>query len=79
VVKAKVAQPVKPGEKDAEGKPHKGPEGAVPPGKPGDEGASKAPGVPGAEAVETNEDDPQLQKAIELLKTWKIFKELRPV
>jgi carboxyl-terminal processing protease len=79
VVKAKVAQPVKPGEKDAEGKPHKGPEGAVPPGKPGDEGASKAPGAPGAEAAETNEDDPQLQKAIELLKTWKIFKELRPV
>jgi len=25
------------------------------------------------------EDDPQLQKAVELLKTWKIFKELRPL
>jgi carboxyl-terminal processing protease len=24
------------------------------------------------------EDDLQLQKAVELLKTWKIFKELRP-
>jgi carboxyl-terminal processing protease len=24
------------------------------------------------------EDDVQLQKAVELLKTWKIFKELRP-
>lgn len=79
VVKAKAAPVVKPGEKDAEGKPHKGPEGAVPPAKPGDEGASKAPGAAGAEGAETSEDDPQLQKAIELLKTWKIFKELRPV
>lgn len=25
------------------------------------------------------EDDPQLQKAVELLKTWKIFKDLRPI
>ncbi len=79
VVKAKAPQPVKPGDKDAEGKPHKGLEGAVPPGKPGDEGASKAPAAPGAEGAETSEDDPQLQKAVELLKTWKIFKELRPV
>lgn len=79
VVKAKAAPVVKPGEKDAEGKPHKGSEGAVPPAKPGDEGASKAPGAAGAEGAETSEDDPQLQKAIELLKTWKIFKELRPV
>ncbi|MBI5855119.1 MAG: S41 family peptidase [Nitrospirae bacterium] len=79
VVKAKAAPVVKPGEKDAEGKPHKGPESAPPPAKPGDEGASKAPGAAGAEGAETSEDDPQLQKAIELLKTWKIFKELRPV
>ncbi len=79
LIKAKAAQPVKPAEKDAEGKPHKNSEGGAPPAKPGDEGASKAPGAPGGEGAETSEDDPQLQKAIELLKTWKIFKELRPV
>jgi carboxyl-terminal processing protease len=81
VVKAKAAPVAKAGEKDkeAEAKTHKGPEGAAPPAKPGDEGASKAPGAAGAEGAETSEDDPQLQKAIELLKTWKIFKELRPV
>jgi carboxyl-terminal processing protease len=81
VVKAKAPQPVKPVEKDkdAEGKPHKNSEGVAPPAKLNDEGASKAPGAPGGEGAETSEDDSQLQKAIELLKTWKIFKELRPV
>jgi len=27
---------------------------------------------------ETEEEDPQIQKAVELLKSWMIFKELRP-
>jgi carboxyl-terminal processing protease len=31
------------------------------------------------EAKERDEDDPQLQKAVELLKSWIIFKDLRPV
>ena len=31
------------------------------------------------EAKEKDEDDPQLQKAVELLKSWMIFKDLRPV
>lgn len=82
VVKAKAAPVAKAGEKDkeAEAKTHKGPEGAAPPAKSGEEGASKAPGAAGSDSAgDSQEDDPQLQKAIELLKTWKIFKELRPV
>jgi carboxyl-terminal processing protease len=31
------------------------------------------------EAKEKDEDDPQLQKAVELLKSWMIFKDLRPL
>ena len=31
------------------------------------------------EGKEKDEEDPQLQKAVELLKSWIIFKELRPV
>ena len=79
VVKAKAAPAAKAGEKDADGKPPKVPESGAPPAKPNDDGASKAPGAAGGEGGESTEDDPQLQKAIELLKTWKIFKELRPV
>ena len=79
VVKAKAAPAAKTGEKDADGKPPKVPESGAPPAKPNDDGASKAPGAADGEGSESTEDDPQLQKAIELLKTWKIFKELRPV
>jgi carboxyl-terminal processing protease len=39
-------------------------------------GGSNTGQDPSAEA--SLEDDVQLQKAVELLKTWKIFKELRP-
>lgn len=52
-----------------------------PPAAPriGDESAPKSNGAP-AEFGETPiEEDIQLQKAIELLKTWKIFKDLRPL
>ena len=31
------------------------------------------------EGKEKDEEDPQLQKAVELLKSWIIFKDLRPV
>ena len=31
------------------------------------------------EGKDKDEDDPQLQKAVELLKSWIIFKDLRPV
>ena len=31
------------------------------------------------ESKEKDEEDPQLQKAVELLKSWIIFKDLRPV
>jgi hypothetical protein len=31
------------------------------------------------EGKEAEEEDPQLQKATDLLKSWMIFKELRPV
>lgn len=50
---------------------------AVP--KAGDEASKGAPSptVTGGDAPV--EEDPQLQKAVELLKTWKIFKELRPL
>lgn len=47
-------------------------------GKPGDDSSAKAPsGEPGGEV--SPEEDVQLQKAVELLKTWKIFKDLRPL
>nr|MBI3613601.1 S41 family peptidase [Nitrospirota bacterium] len=46
--------------------------------KPGDESSAKSsPGDPAGEA--SLEDDVQLQKAVELLKTWKIFKDLKPL
>jgi len=46
--------------------------------KPGDESSAKGtPGEPSADA--SLEEDVQLQKAVELLKTWKIFKDLRPL
>lgn len=44
--------------------------------KPGDRQGAAAPRV--GKPVSDTEDDVQLEKAVELLKTWKIFKELRP-
>ncbi|HET9963326.1 MAG TPA: S41 family peptidase [Nitrospiraceae bacterium] len=73
--------------KEAEPKTAKGPVGGKEPaaaGKPSEDAAHKngsavpAPPVDAAGEVPI-EDDVQLQKAVELLKTWKIFKELRPV
>ncbi|MFM8551239.1 MAG: S41 family peptidase [Nitrospiraceae bacterium] len=46
--------------------------------KPGEEPSAKgAPGDPSGEA--SLEEDIQLQKAVELLKTWKIVKDLKPL
>ncbi len=78
VVKPQPVVVAKAGEPEAKGAKPK--EGTAPGGaRPGDEGAARpAPsGEPGAEP--SAEEDIQLQKAIELLKTWKIFKELRPL
>jgi carboxyl-terminal processing protease len=48
--------------------------------KPGEDSTHKNGAAPAVEAAGelSLEDDLQLQKAVELLKTWKIFKELRP-
>jgi carboxyl-terminal processing protease len=53
----------------------------APPAAPriGDESAPKSNGAPPEFGETPIEEDVQLQKAIELLKTWKIFKELRPL
>lgn len=81
---------VKPGEKDADAKSTKPPVTAAPGkeqssvnGKGHEEGTPKngtTPAVPSADASgePALEQDVQLQKAVEMLKTWKIFKELRP-
>ena len=51
----------------------------LPPPRPGTEVTSKGGGnAPEPSGEGTPEEDLQLQKAVELLKTWKIFKELRP-
>jgi carboxyl-terminal processing protease len=77
VVKLSSAKEGKPGEKESETK------GAKPSaGKPGDEAGPKngatPPLAPGDGTGEPSLDqDAQLQKAVELLKSWKIFKELK--
>jgi carboxyl-terminal processing protease len=86
VVKLQAQTVAKAGEKDgkeSEPKTAKAPaagKDASPSTKLGDDSTHKngaAPPVePGGELA--MEDDLQLQKAVELLKTWKIFKELRP-
>ncbi len=75
----------KPADKEPEVKPSKpaGKDVPSPNGKAHEEGAVKngaAPVVPPVDATgePSLEQDVQLQKAVELLKTWKIFKELRP-
>jgi carboxyl-terminal processing protease len=75
------------GEKDADskgGKPSTGKEATPPAGKPSDEATPKSGTTPPAPSPEAGgdislEQDIQLQKAVELLKSWKIFKELKPV
>jgi carboxyl-terminal processing protease len=88
VVKPQQPAAVAKGEKDKDGKDKdadKTVKGAEPPAapKPGDGRDGQVPKSNGSlsEAFGEGpiEDDPQLQKAVELLKTWKIFKELRPL
>ena len=76
----------KPGEKDSESKsakPSNGkdapPSGVKPPEEAGSKNGTPSP-APSAEALGEPplEQDAQLQKAVELLKSWKIFKELKP-
>ncbi|MCP9446509.1 MAG: S41 family peptidase [Nitrospira sp.] len=75
------------GEKDSEGKGGKSSAGkdhqASPTGKSTDEAGAKTGTPPPAVTAEAGgdlspEEDVQLQKAVELLKTWKIFKDLKP-
>ena len=80
----------KPGDKDSEGKTAKSPNASGPgkeqssaTSKPQEDGAQRNGAVPAAPSLDASgepslEQDVQLQKAVELLKTWKIFKELRP-
>jgi carboxyl-terminal processing protease len=82
VVKPKPASATKTAEKDkdkdkeTESKKDKTKESISP--KPSEDGAGKAkdPAVDPSDL--SMEDDLQLQKAVELLKAWKIFKDLRP-
>lgn len=76
----------KPGEKEGEPKQAKpavvpGKDQSAPNGKGQEDGASKNGTIPQSPPVEVSgdlslEQDVQLQKAVEMLKTWKIFKEL---
>jgi carboxyl-terminal processing protease len=79
----------KPGDKEADGKAAKPP--AANPGreqsaatpKGAEDGVQKNGAAPATPPLDLSgepslEQDVQLQKAVELLKTWKIFKELRP-
>ncbi len=71
----------KPGEKDADpkgSKPAPGKDGAKLDDSPVKNGAAATPPPLDAAGEPSLEQDVQLQKAVELLKTWKIFKELRP-
>ena len=81
VVKPQPVAVAKAGEKEAAGKPQKPKETAPSSSlRTGEEPAPKSNSGPVEIAGETPmEEDIQLQKAVELLKTWKIFKELRPL
>jgi carboxyl-terminal processing protease len=79
----------KPGDKEADGKASKPPvtgpgkeqSAATPKGAEDGvqrNGAAPAAASPDLSGEPSLEQDVQLQKAVELLKTWKIFKELRP-
>lgn len=82
-VKAQPAVVAKAGEKDgkegdAKAQKPQGSKETPPGGKPGAEAPSKSNGSPADFGEIPIEEDVQLQKAVELLKTWKIFKELKP-
>ena len=80
----------KPGDKEADAKASKPPVGAAPgreqsaaTPKGTEDGVQKNGAAPAAPPLDLSgepslDQDVQLQKAVELLKTWKIFKELRP-
>ena len=80
----------KPGEKEADAKASKPPVGAGPgreqsaaTPKGAEDGVQKNGAAPATPPLDLSgepalDQDVQLQKAVELLKTWKIFKELRP-
>ena len=79
----------KPGEKDGDSKTKSsiaagpGKEQSSATGKVNEEGVQKNGAAPSTPSLDASgepslEQDVQLQKAVELLKTWKIFKELRP-
>ena len=85
VVKLQAQTVAKAGEKEgkeADPKTAKAPAAGKDPAstKPGEDATHKNGAAPAVEASGelSMEDDLQLQKAVELLKTWKIFKELRP-
>jgi carboxyl-terminal processing protease len=78
VVKAQPA--VAKAEKDESAKPSPKPKEPAPSApRIGDESVPKSNGATPEFGETPIDEDPQLQKAIELLKTWKIFKELRPL
>jgi carboxyl-terminal processing protease len=89
VVKTQAVQTAKAGEKDKDKDKDKEkeaePRGAKPkdPANPGGKPDDQAPKSNGALNEPLGEgpieEDAQLQKAVELLKTWKIFKDLRPI
>ncbi len=87
VVKVQPVAVAKVGDKEAEAKAvkpsggkEKDKESALPAGRAPDDSSHRNGTQPGGEAAgePSLEEDVQLQKAVELLKTWKIFKELRP-
>ena len=81
VVKAQPVTLAKTGEKEANGKSQK-PKETTPSSslRTGDEATPRSNAGPNEISGDTPpEEDVQLQKAVELLKTWKIFKELRPL
>ncbi|MEW6544012.1 MAG: S41 family peptidase [Nitrospirota bacterium] len=67
----------KAGDKEAAPKPKETAPSATAQPRPGEE--AKGGGPPAETGEVSPEEDVQLQKAVELLKTWKIFKELRPL
>jgi carboxyl-terminal processing protease len=79
VVKAQPVAKVEKKEKEEDGRTQK-PKEQTPTPKPSEDAAAPKSNGATPELGETPiEEDPQLQKAIELLKTWKIFKDLRPL
>jgi carboxyl-terminal processing protease len=78
IVKAQPVAKVENKEKEDEARTPK-PKEQTPGPKPGEDAAPKSNGSTPELGEAPIEEDPQLQKAVELLKTWKIFKDLRPL